>query len=95
MYLGGQQYYPTSKFPNTDFEVVEILGKENIPVTFDTYCYGQKLKPKRIIEKEVKLKMLNSFHYPENFDIIHGTIEGIEQRILEGSAKFSKFELIG
>lgn len=95
LYLGGQQYYPTSKFPNTDFEVVEILGKENVPVTFDIYCHGQKLKPKRIIEKEIKFKMLDGSHFPEDFDIIYGTLEGIEQRILEGSTKFSKLELIG
>ena len=75
--IGGQDFYPNSKFPNTDFEIVQCLGVKNETILLETYNYGKKLKPKIKISGKEKWDLLGSPNYPdpEKFTIISGRIE--------------------
>lgn len=75
--LGGQDRYPSSKFPNTDFEIVLCLGMMNEMILLHTYNYGKKLKPTIKISGKEKWALMASANYPdpEKFTIISGRIE--------------------
>lgn len=79
LYLGGQEYYPTGKFPNSDFELVTIVDANDLPIAFQIVCHGQKLKPSRTIDKTAKLKLLDSDRYSQDLEVITGRLEKIEE----------------
>ncbi len=54
--LSGQEYYSDSKFPSTDFSLVDILDANRNPVESYVEKRGEKLKPCRIISAKEKLK---------------------------------------
>lgn len=37
--FGGQDFYPTKKFPNSDFEIVEGRCTDGEIILLETYCY--------------------------------------------------------
>lgn len=75
-HLFGQEYYETGKFPNSDFELAAIIGKDGYMVDFYINCLGQKLKPERTISAEKKGKYANALcELPELFD---GSIDNID-----------------
>jgi len=41
----GQQFYPTARFPNEDFSVVDILDDKGAVICHFLRCWGRKLKP--------------------------------------------------
>lgn len=75
--IGGQDFYPTKKFPNTDFEIVVCYGIKNEILLLETYNYGEKLRPTIKVNGKEKWALMESPNYPhaENFKIIPGNIE--------------------
>jgi hypothetical protein len=80
----GQQYYATRRFPNTDFELVEIWGDDR-PVSWTIVCHGTKLNPIRTISKADKEWLIKSERYPEDLEVIDGKLGELEEIILRGA----------
>ena len=45
--FGGQEFYPTNKFPSNDFEIVMSHGKLGELVLYEKYVNGNKIQPIR------------------------------------------------
>lgn len=75
--FGGQDFYPSKKFPSDKFEVVEGRGLNNEILLLETFCYGKKIKPARVIAGQEKWNLLNSPNYPdpEKLSVVDGRIE--------------------
>jgi hypothetical protein len=56
--LFGQEYYPGTKFPSTDFSLIQILDSKKNPVEFFIEKHGEKLKPYRTIPAKDRLKQM-------------------------------------
>ena len=78
--FGGQEFYPTKKFPNDNFEIVFCCGLKGEIVLLETFIYGDKLAPKKIITGHRKFELIGSSNYPnpEKFTIIEGQLEKFE-----------------
>ena len=58
--LFGQQYYATSKFPSSDFSLIDILDSRGNSIDSIIQNNGTKLKPYRVIDSKDKIKdMIN------------------------------------
>ena len=81
--FGGQDFYPTKKFPSNDFEIVMSHGKSGELVLFEKHVNGNKIHPIRKITGQRKWDLISNSNYPdpENFTIIEGNIEDIETLI--------------
>ena len=79
--LGGQDFYPSSRFPSNDFEIVRCFDKDGKYVLLEKYNYGNKIKPIRKIKGKEKTELMSKPNYPdyENFGIIEGRVDDIEQ----------------
>ena len=75
LFISGQEFYETTRFPNTDFELVTAFGSDRHPVLFHIYCQGQKLKPLRVIPANAK----KALTLPEHLTVIEGTLDQLEQ----------------
>lgn len=83
--FGGQDYYPTNKFPSDDFEIIMCHGKSGELVLLEKYVNGHRIQPIQKITGQKKLELISSSKFPDpnSFTIIEGQIEQIE-RILMG-----------
>jgi hypothetical protein len=75
--FGGQDFYPSKKFPSDKFEVVEGRGLNDEILLLETFCYGKKIKPTRVIAGHEKWNLFNSPNYPdpEKLTVVDGRIE--------------------
>lgn len=82
--MGGQDFYPTDKFPNTDFEIALCRGLNDEVVLLKTYTYGIKLLPIEKKQEKKKWNLIGNPNYPdpERFTIIPGQLVDIEDIIL-------------
>jgi hypothetical protein len=78
-FVSGQQFYPTDRFPNDDFEIVEAFDGEGRPVRFEIRCHGAPMRPARTIPAAAKVELLESPGFPEDGDVIEGRLDGIEE----------------
>lgn len=67
--FGGQDFYPNKKFPSDNFEIVEGRGINNDVVLLETFSYGKKIKPTRVITGQEKWNLLNSPNYPDPYKL--------------------------
>lgn len=81
--FGGQDFYPSKKFPSNKFEVVEGRGLHDEVLLLETFCYGKKIKPTKIIAGQEKWNLLNSPNYPnpEKLTVVDGRIEDYMQKV--------------
>ena len=63
--FGGQDFYPSEKFPSDKFEIVEGRGIDNELIFRETYNYGNKIEPTRVIGGQEKWAFLNKPNYPD------------------------------
>ena len=84
--FGGQEFYPTRKFPSNDFEIVQLNDQNGEIILLEKHVKGDKIKPIQKITGQKKWELLSSSNYPspENYTIIDGRIEDIESRLIEG-----------
>ncbi len=71
LFISGQDFYETSRFPNTDFEIVSCKA------FFHIYCHGKKLQPLRVIDVEAK-KILVSV-LPNHLAVSEGRLANLEE----------------
>jgi len=74
VFIFGQDYYASARFPNTDFSLVEIRGENGSPIEGLIEKNGKKLKPKRTISAKVKSKL----RIPGNLEVIEGNLGDLE-----------------
>ena len=72
--FGGQDFYASKKFPNSDFEIVEGKGSSGQIVLLETYCHGEKIKPIKKIKGKEKWDLFEKFDF-EKFEITNGRLE--------------------
>ena len=77
VFISGQDYYPSARFPNSDFSIVEINGENGRTVDSFIEKNGSKLKPMRRISWPLKY----SETFPENFEIIEGDLDRLEDAL--------------
>lgn len=71
----GQDFYPSARFPNTDFSIVDV--RNDAGQTTDRWIVkrGRKLSPVRV----VPAKMAQTLAYPRHLQTIAGRLEDLEQ----------------
>jgi hypothetical protein len=74
VFVVGQDFYPTRKFPSTDFSLVWIYDLSNAPVELLVENHGTKVEPVRIISCSDQ----HRFRRPSHLDSVDATIDNIE-----------------
>jgi len=74
-FVSGQDYYPSARFPNSDFALVHIVSAEGELLEHIVSKYGKKLKPLRTVSAEVKSRLT----IPEDLAIVQGTLDDLER----------------
>jgi len=75
--FGGQDFYPTKKFPSDSFEIAVLYGVKDEIVLLEKYLSGNKLEPLFKITGQEKWDLLAKSGYPdpERFTMIEGILE--------------------
>jgi hypothetical protein len=74
VFLNGQEYYPSAKFPNSDFSLVDIYGPDGSVLEEWIEKTGSKLRPVRKIPRKLKWQM----EVPAHMQVIEGRIADLE-----------------
>jgi hypothetical protein len=75
VFISGQDFYPSARFPNTDFSLVQIYDENEVLVETFIEKHGMKLKPNRKISAEQKSKMKVPYH----LQVIEGKLDDLEK----------------
>jgi len=62
VFVEGQDFYPSARFPNTDFELVEIHDGAGKLVSMVIDKHGEKLTPLRRVSAEGQLQLYRPAH---------------------------------
>jgi hypothetical protein len=74
VFVRGQEYYPSARFPNTDFSLSVIYDETGIPIEELIHKRGRKLEPTRVIPAKFKSEML----IPAHLEMIEGKLPELE-----------------
>ena len=74
VFVSGQDYYPTARFPNSDFSLIRIFDQQNFLVEEFVEKRGNKLKPQRKISAEMKSKL----KVPGHLQVVEGDLDQLE-----------------
>ena len=74
-FVSGQEYYPSAKFPNSDFEIVDISCADGYPIEGGIEKRGKKLAPIRRIDAKTK----ETLAVPDDLSVIDGKLEDLEE----------------
>ena len=87
VFVSGQDYYPSARFPNTDFSVIRIFDSEKSLVHEFIEKRGSKLRPKRKISAEAKAQL----EVPLHLQVIEGDLDELENLLARNNQtrKFS------
>jgi len=79
--FGGQDFYPSKKFPSDDFEIAICYGENEEIVFQKKYTFGKKLKPVSKITGKKKWDLLARANFPDSdkFTFIEGNLDKIEE----------------
>jgi hypothetical protein len=77
--IAGQDFYPSAKFPNTDFSLVDILAEDGTVVEGVIAKEGIKLKPSRVIGVDVWRKLKVPYH----LETLAGKLDSLEQLLAQ------------
>jgi hypothetical protein len=80
VFVSGQNFYPSARFPNSDFSLVDIYGENNVLVETFIEKHGKKLRPRRKISAEVTSKM----KVPDHLQVIEGKLDDLEELLAPG-----------
>ena len=75
VFVSGQDFYPSSRFPNSDFSLVYIYGENEVLVETFIEKHGKKQRPKRKISAKLKSKM----KVPDHLQVIEGKLDDLEE----------------
>lgn len=80
VFVVGQDYCASPKFPNSDFSLIQIFADDNTLLKEWIEKSGKKLNPSRVIPAEVKAKLPS----PEHLQTIDGTLDELETLLRAG-----------
>jgi hypothetical protein len=74
--FGGQDFYETEEFPSDSFDIVEGRGINAELLILETYVYGQKIAPAKVISGAAKWALLHRPDYPDpsRLTVVKGSI---------------------
>ena len=75
LFISGQEFYPSAKFPNTDFSLVDIPAEDGVLVQSFVEKNGRKLRALREIPSQQKAHL----RIPVHLEIVDGDLDRIEQ----------------
>jgi hypothetical protein len=75
LFVTGQSYYSSARFPNTDFSLVDLYDKNGNCLAELIEKRGRKLAPSRVISAKFKKKMF----IPEHLHIVEGNLTDVER----------------
>jgi hypothetical protein len=74
VFVSGQDFYPSAKFPNTDFEIVTVFDSRGLALDGWTVKNDKHLTPVRKIPSDVK----KTLRPPEHLAVIDGNLDNLE-----------------
>jgi hypothetical protein len=74
VFVIGQQFYPSARFPSLDFSLVYVLDERDQTIDMLMNKRGPKAAPARRIPASIK----DTFELPEHLEVRTGTIDGLE-----------------
>lgn len=81
VFVSGQDYYPSARFPNSDFSVIRVFDSQKSLVQEFVEKRGSKLKSKRRISAKAKSKL----EVPEHLQVIEGDLDELETLLAHSS----------
>ncbi len=84
VFISGQDYYRSSRFPNSDFCLNQILDNDGKVVEELISKRGRKLEPLRTISAGVRLKL----RVPDHLEVIRGRLENLEAILANDGPQF-------
>ena len=75
VFVCGQEFYRSAKFPNSDFALIDVFGASGERVEFYIRKTGSKLVPARVVRADVKRRL----RLPEHLHVMPGKLEQLEQ----------------
>lgn len=75
LFVSGQDFYPSTKFPSTEFSIVEMQTTDGRLVEMLFEKRGERLSPKRTISCAVKVHL----QIPGHLQLMDGRLDQIEQ----------------
>jgi hypothetical protein len=76
VFLTGQQFYPSSRFPSLDFSVVYPLDEDGGSADMWIEKRGPATEPARVVPASVKWDMAERI--PQPLEVVRGTLEDVE-----------------
>ena len=74
VFISGQEFYPSARFPNTDFSLVTVHGDEGALAASFIEKNGNKLKAL----KKISARQKSRLKIPDNMEIVEGNVDRIE-----------------
>lgn len=72
--VSGQEFYPSAKFPNTDFSLVTVHGDGGVLAASFIEKNGSKLRAL----KKIPARQKSRFKIPNSMEIVEGNVDHIE-----------------
>jgi hypothetical protein len=84
VFLTGQQFYPSSRFPSLDFSVVYPLDEDGGSADMWIEKRGPAVEPVRVVPAAVKWELAERI--PEPLQVVRGRLDTIEQSLTPPAA---------
>ena len=87
--VSGQDFYPTRKFPSTDFEIITSRGPTPFPAILRLAGHGTRLSAIRVVSVQTQ----RDLRIPEHGELITGRLadlEGLLERPAEQGARIAR-----
>ncbi len=75
LFVSGQSYYSSARFPNTDFSLVSLYDKDGTCLGELVEKRGRKLLPSRVITANLKKRLI----IPDHLHAVEGDLADIER----------------
>ncbi len=80
VFVEGQDFYPSARFPNADFEIIRIYGRDAETAEMQIAKHGEKLRPVRRISARVK----RTLSLPGHLKTVRGRLAELESILRAG-----------
>lgn len=77
LFVVGQDFYESARFPNSDFSLVHIRAESGDLVEMPFLYRGSKLSPIRTVPARVKATL----RIPEHLSVMEGSLADLEARL--------------
>lgn len=81
LFLSGQEFYPTTRFPSLDFSIVYPVDQHGREVDLWIEERGDAVPPDRVIPAAVKWEIAEAI--PDSLAVIPGTVDRIDEVLRE------------